>query len=269
MPSTELSGVKIVYDDLGRGEPAVLFLSGWCAPRSVFQPLLPAESQHRRALAVDWRGHGESATPSGDFGQMDLVDDAEAVINASNAGSVVVVALAHAGWVAIELRKRLGQRIRGLVLLEWFVLGAPPQFREVLHDMGLPDRWRQAVDSIFDRWLYGVNDPALIRFVRKDMGAFGFEMWARAAREISAAFDRNPVPLNELASLGLPVMHLYSQPKDDTLLLAQQEFARSHPWFSVERLQADSHFPMFEVPNQIVELIERFIAGFNSESISP
>lgn len=260
MPTTQLSGITICYDDVGHGEPALLFLPGWCAPRQVFQPLLPLVSQHRRALAIDWRGHGESATFAGDFGLDELADDAEATLKAANVKSTVLFALAHAGWVAIELRRRLGQCIRGIVSLEWFVMGAPQPFREALDGMQSPERWRQVVDSSFDRWLLGTSNADLIRFVREGMGGFDFTMWSRAAREITDAFDRCPVPLDALSSLECPVLHLYSQPQNDVYLIAEQEFAHRHPWFSVRRLRAHSHFPMFEVPTEIADAIEDFIA---------
>jgi hypothetical protein len=40
---------------------------------------------------------------------------------------------------------------------------------------------------------------------------------------------------------------------------AQQSFAAVHPWFSVYRLEAQSHFPMFEVPDAIASAIEEFV----------
>src|SRR5215472_15530998 len=104
MSTTDLSGIKIEYDDDGQGSPAVLMLPGWCGPRTVFNPLIPLIAKHRRSLAIDWRGHGDSGSPNGDFSAVDLVDDAEAVIKAANLDSVFVLAAAHAGWVAIELR---------------------------------------------------------------------------------------------------------------------------------------------------------------------
>jgi hypothetical protein len=31
-------GIEIVYDDVGEGEPTLLFMSGWCCDRTVFRP---------------------------------------------------------------------------------------------------------------------------------------------------------------------------------------------------------------------------------------
>jgi pimeloyl-ACP methyl ester carboxylesterase len=267
MATTELSGTRISYDDLGAGQPAVLLLPGWCAPRWVFRPLLPLISPHRRVLSLDWRGHGDSDAPSGDFGLKGLVDDAAAVLDAGNVQSAVVLALAHSGWAAIELARRLKPRIRGIVSLEWFVLGAPLAFRETLEGMQSPERWRQVVDGTFDLWLRGATDPELVRFVREGMGAFDFPMWARAAREIASSFNRERVPLNALGLLDIPVLHLYAQPAEQVYLDAQRDFALAHPWFSVQRLDARSHFPMFEVPAEIAQAVLRFaeIAGVGAK----
>lgn len=78
-------GVKICFDDMGQGKPALLLMPGWCANRTVFRDLIPGLSQHHRTVALDWRGHGESGFSMGDFGKEGLVEDALAIIRASGA----------------------------------------------------------------------------------------------------------------------------------------------------------------------------------------
>ncbi|HXH24694.1 MAG TPA: alpha/beta fold hydrolase [Vicinamibacterales bacterium] len=113
------------------------------------------------SLAIDWRGHGESAPPADDFGADDLADDALAVIQASQADRVVPVAVAHAGCVAIELRRRLGARIPKLVLLDWIVLEAPPPFLAALRSLQDPAEWQPTRERLFSMWLQGLDIPAL------------------------------------------------------------------------------------------------------------
>ncbi|WP_285595614.1 hypothetical protein [Actinomycetospora sp. NBRC 106378] len=86
----------------------------------------------------------------------------------------------------------------------------------------------------------------------------------RAGREIAAGFAATPVPLDALAALGpCPTLHLYALPADDAYLAAQQAYAATHPWFSPVRLEARSHFPMFEVPAGITREIRTFLAGLS------
>ena len=262
MAQVNSGDVSIVYDDLGQGEPALLFLPGWCANRTVFQNLAPLCGAHRRVLALDWRGHGESAAPAEDFGIDDLVEDALNVIQASGAERIVPVALSHAGWIAIELRRRLGVRVEKLVLLDWIIMMQPPrEFFETLDGMQSPQRWRETVERIFAVWLGNVDNAALVRFVREEMGSYGFEMWSRAAREISTAYADMGTPLQTLAAMNPPppVLHLYAQPDEPRYLAVQQSFAAKHPWFTVTRLNAGSHFPMFELPEAMASAIEQFV----------
>jgi pimeloyl-ACP methyl ester carboxylesterase len=56
-----------------------------------------------------------------------------------------------------------------------------------------------------------------------------------------------------------PTLHVYAQPHDDGFLGAQRRYADAHPWFDVRRLDARSHFPMFEVPDDVASIIEGFV----------
>jgi pimeloyl-ACP methyl ester carboxylesterase len=259
---TRSEGIRISYEESGEGEPALLFLPGWCGSRAAFSRLSARCSAHRRTLTLDWRGHGQSESPGGDFGNAGLVQDALSVIESSGAPSVIPVALSHAGWVALELRRRLGERIPKLVLLDWIIMEPPPPFLEALKGLQSPELWEQTRKLLFSMWLQGADHPDVIRYVREDMASYDFPMWARAGREISSAYAQMGSPLQALASLEppVPVLHLYSQPDDPGYLAAQESFAAEHSWFSVHRLGAHSHFPIIEVPDELTADIERFVA---------
>lgn len=67
-------------------------LTGWCANRTtMFSQLAEECGKRRRVLVLDWRGHGLSEMPKGDFGADDLVEEALAVIEASGAQQIVPV----------------------------------------------------------------------------------------------------------------------------------------------------------------------------------
>ena len=269
MPEVRSKGVRIRYDDVGQSEPALLFLPGWCTSRAVFGPLLSRLGGHHRLLSVDLRGHGQSGRGSEDFTSDTVVDDLLEVLQASGVRQVVPVALSHAGWFAIELRRRLGERVAGIVLLDWLVLEPPPQFLEVLRGLQ-SEAWRENRDALFEMWLSGVDSDEAIRFVREDMGAFGEGMWMRAAREIASAYGREGYPLRALSALSPPVptMHLYSQAAYPEYVIAQQSFAADHPWFLAVKLDARGHFPTFEVPEALAAHLERFVSrkGVRSEA---
>ncbi len=146
-------------------------------------------------------------------------------------------------------------------MIDWILTEPSQSFLAALKGMQDPYRWRITVEDIFSLWLQDVDNPRLINFVHQVMGSYGFDMWARAAREIGRAYAESVSPLSVLSLLRppVPVLHIYAQPHDPNYHTVLQEFASSHPWFSVYRLEAHSHFPMFEVPDEMVTAIEQFI----------
>jgi pimeloyl-ACP methyl ester carboxylesterase len=265
MAFADSQGTRIYYDDRGKGEPVLLCLTGWCVHHTIFLPLAERLSAQHRVLAVDWRGHGKSQVSDQDFGYAKMLADILSVIQASGAQSVIPIAQAHGGWVAIELRRRLEQRVPKMVSISWnpiFTSGNPvaPSFlraRQALQDHA---RWRETLEQMLTMWLSGA--PASVNaHIRNEMESHGFEDWARAGREISAMYAREGDPLQALSQLSppVPVLHVYVEPRAPEYLSAQEAFARDHSWFAVRRLEAVSHFPTLEVPDETAGVIREFI----------
>ncbi len=263
------SGLRIHYDDRGEGEPALLLLPGWCVNRSVYRRLAPILSRWRRVLSLDWRGHGDSDTPRAEFGTTALAADARAVVEASGASSVVPVALAHSGWVALELRRLLGARVPALVLLDWLVLEPPPSFRDALRRLQSADHWLKTREELLAAWQNGSDEVG--RYLSEEVRPYAFEMWARAARAIGEAYDAAGSPLRALTGFHPPVptLHLFASSSDPGFLERQLWFARRQPWFDAQTVVARSHFPMLEAPEPMAGTIEDFVAARAFRTASP
>jgi hypothetical protein len=117
------------------------------------------------------------------------------------------VALSHAGWVALELRRKLGaERIPAVVLLDWMPLGTPSGFAGALQALQDPQEWSATRAQLFGLWSAGVDSPDVLRYV-DSMSAYGFPMWSRAGREILRSFAAQPTPLAEFAALAATGHH--------------------------------------------------------------
>lgn len=256
-------GARIRYDDAGQGALTLLFIPGWCTRRDVFSPLVPLCARRHRVLSVDLRGHGASEHDEGDFDSGTVLEDLLAVVEASGAKQVVPVTLSHAGFWGLEMRRELGEeRIPRLVLLDWLVTEPPPPFLATLRGL-MSERWGRTRDELLQQWTQGVENEAVLRAIHEDMLEFSEEMWARAAREIAAAYAREGSPLRALAGLSppTPTLHLYSQPDAHDYLETQVAFAATHPWFHVMKLPAVSHLPSLEVPELVAVGIEALVSG--------
>ena len=121
--------------------------------------------------------------------------------------------------------------------------------------------WAASREGLFTTWIAGSTDEALIDHVRGEMAGFSFAEWARAMREIGAAYDTYGNPLQHLASLDPPVpaIHLYTQPRHRDYREGQEAFARENPWFRPQLLNAVSHFPTVDEPQEVAAAIFDFV----------
>lgn len=257
-PASELaSELGLGCDVLGDGEPALLLLTGWCSSRERWALAAPLLARHRRVVSFEWRGHGHSRPAATDFGTAEMVDDALAVIEAAELGTIIPCSASHSGWVAIELARRLGQRVRAIVHLDWLLVAPSDPYMALLSQLQSPAGWPQARDTLLDIWRAG-DDSAPIAEAIAVMHRQDAEMWMRSGREIEAAYKRAGSPLRSLATLEprRRVLHLYGQPATPEYLDVQQRFAAEHDWFSVRRLDARTHFSMIEAPEEVARAIE-------------
>ncbi|MGH9368028.1 MAG: alpha/beta fold hydrolase, partial [Thermoanaerobaculia bacterium] len=124
-----------------------------------------------------------------------------------------------------------------------------------------PEHWKSTRAQLFSLWLEQAP-PAIADYVHRTMGDYGFPMWARAGREIGAAYAREGNPLNALSALEPPTLtlHLYALPRDEAFREQQEAFGKSHPWFRSQRLEGRTHFPPLETPEAVSAAIEEFLA---------
>jgi pimeloyl-ACP methyl ester carboxylesterase len=266
MAFVDSEGMQIYYDDRGEGEPALLCLPGFCNDHTIFEPLAERLSADHHVLAMDWRGHGKSQASDRDFGFAEMAGDAVAVIEDSGAHSAIPYAQGQAPWVAIELRRRLAERVPKMVASSWPAIttrGNPlaPRFLAAMEAVQDEARWRETAENVVAMFVSGAPASVQTQIQNQMLVTHGYGMWSRAGREISAMFAREGDPLTALSRLSPPVdvLHVYAQPPAPEYLSTQEAFAREHSWFHVHRLEAASQFPTLEVPDETARVVREFI----------
>lgn len=111
----QANGLNMYYQEIGTGEPLILLHGGtstsdeWEAYSEFFAP-------HFRVLALDWRGHGRTDNPTGEFSYRLLTDDIAAFINALDLKKPLVVGYSDGGQIALDLGIRYPDLAKALVI---------------------------------------------------------------------------------------------------------------------------------------------------------
>src|SRR5215208_1581813 len=221
--------IQIYYDDRGMGEPVILCLPGFTNEHTIFAPLVERLSADYRVLAMDLRGHGKSQASDRDFGFAEMAADALAVIEDSGAQSVIPYAQGQLPWVAIELRKRLRERMPKMIASSWPAIttrGNPlaPGFLAAMEAVQDEARSRETAEKVVTMFVSGA-----------------------------------PASVQQQIRNQLLESHGYAQPPAPEYLSTQESFARDHPWLPVRRLKGASQFPTLEVPDETAAVVREFI----------
>ena len=104
--------------------PTVLLLHGWTASADLqFFAAYPALAEVCSFVAIDHRGHGRSARPSGRFELEDVAEDAALLVTHLGLGPVTVVGYSMGGPLTMLLTRQHPELVDGIVLqataLEW------------------------------------------------------------------------------------------------------------------------------------------------------
>lgn len=117
MPTADVNGLPIRYEDSGGDGPAVLFCHGFLMDRTMFAPQVEALAPDVRCIRFDARGFG--GTPvNGPFTYWDLADDAVGLLDHLGIGSAVLVGMSQGGFLVLRAALRHPDRVHGLVLID-------------------------------------------------------------------------------------------------------------------------------------------------------
>src|SRR5918992_2239498 len=179
----ELEDVQLVYEDRGPRSPegsAVVFLHGLGGSSySWWGQLAACEERGHRAVAYDQRGAGRSSRPPGPYSIELWARDLERLLDALEIEHATLVGHSVGCMIAEQATVRLGERVRGLVLiggaLRWRPEAGPvfeervrlaragrmDEIAQAVAETGLSERCRQqnpALHGLFCE-LIASNDP--------------------------------------------------------------------------------------------------------------
>jgi 3-oxoadipate enol-lactonase len=115
MPFAENDGVRIYWEEAGKGEPILLVMGlGWASCMWHRTRQLLAEKY--RVITFDNRGVGRSDVPTGPYPIATMAADAAAVLDAAGVKSAHLYGISMGGMISQEFALQYPQRVKSLVL---------------------------------------------------------------------------------------------------------------------------------------------------------
>lgn len=269
----ELHGDRVAYRDAGDGE-VLLLIHGMAGSSATWRSVLPPLSKKFRVIAPDLLGHGESAKPRSDYSLGAFAVLLRDFLDELGVSQATVVGHSLGGGVAMQFIYQHPDYGKRLVLIGSGGLG--PDVGWILRLLSAPGA-ELVLPIIAPKPVLTAGNKLRSWFrgagIHSPRGA---ETWSayssladRQARESFLKTLRSVVDyrgqavsaLNRLhARADLPVMAIWGD--RDNIIPVEHAYAihNSRTDTRLEVLPGVGHYPQVEAPNEVVELIEDFIA---------
>jgi pimeloyl-ACP methyl ester carboxylesterase len=115
MPFAENDGVKIFWEETGKGEPILLIMGlGWVS--QMWHRTRALLAKKYRVITFDNRGVGRSDVPPGPYPISTMAADAAAVLDAAGVKSAHVYGISMGGMIGQEFTLQYPERVKSLIL---------------------------------------------------------------------------------------------------------------------------------------------------------
>ena len=240
------------YDAAGAGDPALLFLHGWCGDRSFFAPQFDYFAPTHRVVSVDLPGHGDSEVPD-EYSIEAFANRVAELATELGLGRSVVFGHSIGAMVALALSQSAPELVGAVALIDPPPLskevwkGFAPQLISSFTGPDGPTGRRQFVEQMF----LPTDDRSRRAKIIETMTAVPNDI-AIPSVEAIAAFDAMAV----LRHCAVPVLTISSAvPTNDAASLLE-----ANATMTLGQTVGAGHFLQLEVPEQVNPMIERFLA---------
>src|SRR5436190_17120951 len=114
MPTVDVEGAQLAYGVGGHG-PALVLVHAGIADMRMWDPLIALLDHRFTVVRYDMRGHGETTYGPGECSD---VDDLEALLDALEIASCVLVGASFGGLVALTFASVHPERVERLILID-------------------------------------------------------------------------------------------------------------------------------------------------------
>lgn len=167
-------GVKIHYERVGEGEPALVFVHGWCCDRSYWYKQISHFAARHTVVAIDLAGHGESGMARDEWTMAAFGRDVVAVVEQLGLTQTILIGHSMGGPVIVEAARRMPDRVIGLVGADTMLNPERKRTQEEIDTrVGIlrADFRQAATNFVQDGMFVPTSDPIWAQSIVEDMAS--------------------------------------------------------------------------------------------------
>lgn len=263
----DIGGLSLHYLDWGGDGPPLVMLHGLTGHAHTWDHTAAALSDRYRVLALDQRGHGDSAwAPPYGGGQM--ADDLLAFLDALHLGEVTLMGLSMGGLVAFIFAASHPEQVRDLIVLDIGPEIAVAGARQVAAGLAANRVFGSEDEAVAQARAFNPRptEEALRHRVRHNLrprpdGTLTFK-YDDALRERGAIFDRSTDQLwAAWQAVGCPILLVRGDDSDILAVETAQRMLASNARASLVGILDCGHSITLDNPQGLLDAVDPWLAA--------
>ncbi|HEX8369365.1 MAG TPA: alpha/beta hydrolase [Pyrinomonadaceae bacterium] len=164
----DIQGVKVHYNDVGKGKNALVFVHGWTCSADFWRQSVN-EFPNYRVIAVDLPGHGISDKPQTDYSMEYFAKSVEAVLKDAGIKKAVLVGHSMGTPVIRQFYRLYPEKTLGLVIVDGALRPMGTKRQEQQYMAFLRADYKANAPKMVDGMLQPINDEKLKQEIRSAM----------------------------------------------------------------------------------------------------
>ena len=269
MPTLDLNGARIHYEDSGGPGAPVVFAHGLLWSTRMFDAQVAGLRERFRCVAFDFRGQGQSEVTESGYDFETLTADTIALIDKLRLAPVHFVGLSMGGMMGMRVAARRPELVRSLVLLETSADPEPEENVPRYRRLNLVARWL-GLSVVADKVM-----PIMFgrKFLQDPSRAAERQLWrSRMAannrkgitRAVTGVITRRPI-IDELAKVRAPTLIMVG---DQDVATVPAKAQRIHERIANSRLvliPGAGHSSTIEEPAFVNAQLGTFLSGVSPQ----
>ena len=258
--TTQIERIKgpsgsLYINDGGTGGIAVLFTHSFGGDNEHWKNQLKHIRETRRAVAFDFRGHGQSDAPAdNDYAVEALAADIAAVVDSLELDRFVLVGHSMGGSAAIYYAGNHPERLAGLVLEGTPGKTDPKQAKMIVVSLE-SDKYQKVMHDYMKQLTNGAN-PQVDSTINKGVNKLSKEA---SIAMVKALFEFDPIP--ELKKYNGPRLIIETQHEDEQ----PSSLHKQVPEIPKKTFEGTSHWIQLDKPSEFNKTLDEFLSSIENK----
>jgi pimeloyl-ACP methyl ester carboxylesterase len=246
-------GIRLGYQEAGRGDPPVMLVHGMRCDHRHMSALFDHLSATHRVINVDLRGHGASDAPDSEYTNEELAGDLAFLASHLGLERPVMIGHSFGGSVALYLAATHPELVSGLVLLDSGVRSTAEKEAEMGAMIAAAGRDTDPAQGqqFFANRLFGRDDDPIVKAEILAVMGTTPDHAARRMGQTVLGFDAGTAAIE----CSVPALFILA----DRPFSSPSMLAALGPNWRVGQVVGSGHFVQIFATDQVNAMIDRFL----------